>query len=292
VSPPARVPVDWPARELSRDVAAAGLNWHVQVAPGPPGAPTLLLLHGTGASTHSFAPLLPLLVPHFTVVVPDLPGHGFTTGAPLQSLTLPRISAALGELLKALKLPPVQRIGGHSAGAALALRMALDGLAPGADIVGFNPSLVAMPAFYMQFIAPLINPVATSSPVAALVARIAGGSRLIDSLLGSTGSQLSTAQRQPYRRLFAMPAHVRGSVGFMAAADLPVLLADSARLATPCRFILGERDAWVLPRALKPVLARHYPKAEVQSWAGGHLLHEEDPPRAAAQLLAPIGSAR
>ena len=286
----ARVPGDWPAREFSREVVAAGLNWHVQVAPGPAGAPTLLLLHGTGASTHSFAPLLPLLASQMSVIVPDLPGHGFTTGARLESLTLPRISAALGELLKALKLPPVQRIGGHSAGAALALRMVLNaspGLAPDADIVGFSPSLVAMPAFYMQFMAPLINPVATSSPVTRLIASLAGRIGMIDRLLDSTGSTLAEPQRRPYRQLFAMPEHVRGSVGFMAAADLPALLADSARLAVPCRFVLGERDAWVQGRMLKPVLARHFPKATVRSAPLGHLLHEEDPERAAAELLAP-----
>ena len=288
---PGRIPADWPAREFSREVVAAGLNWHVQMAPGPRDAPTLLLLHGTGASTHSFAALLPLLAARFTVVVPDLPGHGFTTGAALETLTLPRISAALGELLKVMKAPPLQRIGGHSAGAALALRMVLDGLAPKADVVGFNPSLVAMPAFYMQFVAPLVNPVATSSPVASLVARIAGGSGLIDRLLDSTGSRLSEAQRKPYRHLFGLREHVRGAVGFMAAADLPVLLADSARLKAPCRFIVGESDAWVQPRLLKPVLARHYPQAEVQSWPGGHLLHEQDPPRAAGVLLAALGSA-
>ncbi len=45
---------DWPHREASRFVEAAGLRWHVQEF-GSPDAPTLLLLHGTGAATHSVA---------------------------------------------------------------------------------------------------------------------------------------------------------------------------------------------------------------------------------------------
>lgn len=70
---------DWPNREHSRFVEAAGLRWHVQqMGRGP----VLLLLHGTGASTHSWRALMPLLAAEFTVVAPDLPGHGFTSAPP------------------------------------------------------------------------------------------------------------------------------------------------------------------------------------------------------------------
>ena len=49
---------DWPNRTASRFVSAAGIVWHVQVAGE---GPALLLLHGTGAATHSWAGVLPLL---------------------------------------------------------------------------------------------------------------------------------------------------------------------------------------------------------------------------------------
>jgi magnesium chelatase accessory protein len=290
VSSPERVPGDWPGREWGREVEAGGLSWFVLHLPAAGVATgTLLLLHGTGASAHSFVPLLPALraaLPALHLVVPDLPGHGFTRGAALGTLTLPRMAADLGTLLSALKLPPLSGVAGHSAGAALALRMALDGLAPGAALTGFAPSLVAMPAFYMSFVAPLVNPFATSGPVASFIASVAGASGLIDRLLDSTGSRLPEAQRQPYRRLFADAAHVRGSVGFMAAADLPALLADCARLTHPCRFALGDHDAWVPRRSLQPVLREHLPKAEAEVWPAGHLLHETEPERAAAFIAA------
>ena len=41
--------LDWPHRQASRFVEAAGLRWHVQQFPVP-GAPLALLLHGTGAA--------------------------------------------------------------------------------------------------------------------------------------------------------------------------------------------------------------------------------------------------
>jgi magnesium chelatase accessory protein len=292
MSSPERVPGDWPGREWGRGVEAAGLSWFVLQLPATAkkASGTLLLLHGTGGSAHSFVPLLPALhaaLPSVHLVVPDLPGHGYTRGASLDALTLPRMAGDLATLVAALKLPALKGVAGHSAGAALALRMALDGLLPpDAAIAGFAPSLVAMPAFYMDFVAPLVNPFATSGPVASLIASFAGASGLIDRLLDSTGSRLPEAQRRPYRRLFADATHVRGSVGFMAAADLPALLADCARLANPCRFAIGEHDAWVPARSLKPVLHAQLPRAAVEAWPAGHLLHETAPERAAAFIAA------
>ncbi len=275
-------PAGWPQREHSRAVQAGGLDWHVQVAGS---GPTLLLLHGSGASAHSWADMLPLLSPHATVVAPDLPGHGFTTGARVAELTLPRGREALAALLRALDLPAPQWVVGHSAGAALALRWALDAAQPPRAVLGLNPSLVAPPAVYLQWAAPFVNPVATSGPVTRLLARLAGPTGFVDRLLDSTGSAVPEAQRARYRQLFADPAHVRGAMGFMAAADLPGLLPACARLPCPAAFVIGERDRWVPQGPLRSVLARHLPQAEVQAWSGGHLLHEEQPARAAGWLL-------
>ena len=45
---------NWPLRQHSRFVQTPRLRWHVQYAPHADAqAPTVLLLHGTGASTHS-----------------------------------------------------------------------------------------------------------------------------------------------------------------------------------------------------------------------------------------------
>jgi len=49
---------DWPNRAASRKLRAGGVDWHVQILGR---GPTLLLLHGTGASTHSWRDVAPLL---------------------------------------------------------------------------------------------------------------------------------------------------------------------------------------------------------------------------------------
>ena len=91
---------DWPNREFSRFINAAGMRWHVQVMGE---GPAVLLIHGTGASTHSFRALAALLAPRFTVVMPDLPGHGFTDAPPSASgYSLPAVAHGSTALLQAL----------------------------------------------------------------------------------------------------------------------------------------------------------------------------------------------
>ena len=91
---------DWPHRHASQFVRAAGMRWHVQRMGLPAGtAPAALLLHGTGASTHSWRSLMPLLALHFDVLALDLPGHAFTS-APLagplsRHHSLPGMAAAV-----------------------------------------------------------------------------------------------------------------------------------------------------------------------------------------------------
>ncbi|MDK0536487.1 hypothetical protein P6P38_14590, partial [Clostridium perfringens] len=96
-------------------------------------------------------------------------------------------------------------------------------------------------------------PVATSTPVTSLLAGLAGRLGLVDRLLASTGSQIPARQRACYRQLFSDPAHVRGAMGFMAAADLPALLPACAALRCPAAFVIGAQDHWVPGAALRPV---------------------------------------
>lgn len=49
---------------------------------GSPAAPTVLLLHGFGASSFMFRELIPELARHYHVLAPDLPGFGQTAVAP------------------------------------------------------------------------------------------------------------------------------------------------------------------------------------------------------------------
>lgn len=286
---PGRVPADWPHRAASRTLKVGALDWHVQVLGR---GPCVLLLHGTGGASHSWADLVPLLAGHATLVMPDLPGHGFTLGATPATLTLPRVASDLAAMLDALGEPAPVLVVGHSAGAPLALRWALGRVRAPRRIIGLNPSLIAPPAFYTQFVGPLINPVATSWPMASLLAGIAARTGLVNQLLDSTGSRVPPEQRARYARLFADPAHVRGAMGLMAAADLPMLIQSARALEVPLTFVVGTDDPWVPPGPLRALIARAFPYAEVIEASGGHVLHEADPGRAARWILERLERAR
>ncbi len=140
---------DWPNRAFSRFVRAGGIEWHVQeMGQGP----KLLLLHGTAASTHSFRALAPLLAPHFTLLIPDLPGHAFTE-TPAETLTLPTMRDLVSDLLAELSFAP-DLAAGHSAGAAILVRMALDGAFAPRRIVSLNGALLPFPGVTGQVAAP------------------------------------------------------------------------------------------------------------------------------------------
>ena len=64
---------------------------------GSPDAPTLLLLHGFGASSYMFRDLMPQLARHYHVIAPDLPGFGQTSVLPEVSFeyTFDRLAAVI-----------------------------------------------------------------------------------------------------------------------------------------------------------------------------------------------------
>lgn len=270
----------WPNHEASRFVEAAGLRWHVQVAGT---GPVILLLHGTGAASFSWGDLLPLLVPHFTVVAPDLPGHGFTAAPDREVLTLPGMARACGALLTALGLSPVLAAG-HSAGAAIVIRMALDGDCAASRLVGLNPALIPPPALYRELIAPFMHRLVTARFVSAPAAALARRDGVIASLLRATQSSVTPGNRQLYELMLGSEARVRDVLGMMANWSLTELVADMPRLTVPLQLVAGARDPWIALDDLR-VLARRTPGCTLDTLPGGHLLHEEQP-AAIAQLLA------
>jgi magnesium chelatase accessory protein len=273
--------LDWPHREASRFVTADGLTWHVQVMGD---GPILLLLHGTGASSHSFRDLMADLAQDFTLVVPDLPGHGFSDLPGYESLSLDGMARALADLLTALDLAPDVAVG-HSAGAAILVRMALDGAIAPRGIVSLNGALTPFrgaPNFLFPAIAKalFLNPLTPR-----LVARRASP-RAVRRLIQDTGSALDAAGVEYYTRLMRTPAHVAGALGMMANWRLQGLGRQLSALAPPATFVACARDKAV-PPADGATLAGRVPAGRYLEVEGlGHLGHEEDPARFAALIRA------
>jgi magnesium chelatase accessory protein len=265
---------DWPNRAWSRFVTAGQLRWHVQVSPGA--GDTVLLVHGTGASTHSWRGLARLLAAQHRVVAMDLPGHGFTASLPAGNASLPIIARELQALLEQLGLEPHLAIG-HSAGAAIVVRMVLDGAIEPRAIISLNGALLPLPGLSGTVFPPVAKLLAANSLAARLFAWRAADPAAVRRLVASTGSTLDQDGLGLYGRLIRSPAHVAGTLQMMAGWDLEALQRDLPRLALPLQMIVGQQDGTVSPAEAERVL-RVLPQANVVRLAGlGHLAHEEHP---------------
>ncbi len=274
---------DWPNRAFSRIVETPGMRWHVQVhGSGPP----LLLLHGTGASTHSWGGLLPLLGERHTVIAPDLPGQGFTRTAGRRDLSITGMARALRELLDALALEPEIAVG-HSAGAAIAVRMTLDGQMSPRSIVALNGAFVPFGGVVTRLFSPLAKLLTLNPFVPQLFAWSAADRSSVERLLKSTGSVVPDASLALYQRLFASPVHVSSTLAMMASWDLETLLQDLPRLQKPLVLVIGENDLTVSPGDAH-LISRLVPTTRlIRLPALGHLAHEEDPAAIARVITSP-----
>lgn len=282
----------WPHREASSFTEAAGLRWHLQaMAPPAPAAPTVWLLHGTGASTHSWRGLLPRLACHFRVLAIDLPGHGFTdmpaTAQGDGPMSLPGMARAVAALMHARSALPDIVIG-HSAGVAVAVRMCIDGLIAPRCILGVNGALLPLGGLAGQFFAPVAKVMAAAPFVPQLFAWRASDPQVLRRLLDSTGSTLDATGMALYAQLVRNPGHAAGALAMMANWDLPGLQRTLQRLATPLTLVVGSNDRTVPPAQAKEVIARlpQHPLTRVIALeALGHLAHEERPDLIEALVL-------
>ncbi len=266
---------DWPNWGSSRFLTQGGLHWHVQVSGE---GPVLLLIHGTGAATHSWRDMTPLLARHFTVVAPDLPGHGFTRVPSSHRLSLPGMTADVAGLLAKLGLAPALAVG-HSAGAAILARMCLDGMIAPAGLVSLNGAFVPMTGPAGQIFAPLARLLAQLPVLPRLFAWRAGDPRMVERLLANTGSRLDPAGVALYARLMRNPAHAEAALRMMANWDLAPLVRDLALLKCRLLLLAGEADRAIPPADAERVAAL-VPGSTVVRWPGlGHLAHEEAPAR-------------
>jgi pimeloyl-ACP methyl ester carboxylesterase len=103
-------------------VEVAGTRLHVRDS-GPRDAPAVVLLHGFGASLHTWEAWVPGLAEHHRVIRFDLPGSGLSAPDPTGDYTDERSLEVLRELLDRLGLARASLVG-HSMGGRIAWRFA------------------------------------------------------------------------------------------------------------------------------------------------------------------------
>lgn len=269
---------DWPNRGASRFVHAGGLDWHVQAWDGAgQEAPLVLLLHGTGSSSHSWRDVAPALARHARVLAPDLPGHAFTSmPSPSSEQSLPGMARRVEQLLEHLQMAPTVIVG-HSAGAAIGARMVLDGRVRPAALVSLNGAFVGFGGLAGALFSPLAKLLSTGTMAARLFARQAQDEAFVGRLVRGTGSVIDDAGMRLYARLLQCPAHVRAALAMMAHWDLIALGRELPSLHLPV-WLVGAGNDLTVPAAQVAQVAALLPQAEQVLWPVlGHLAHEESP---------------
>jgi len=250
--------------------------------------PVLALVHGITNSSASWEPVLGLLAQHFTVIAPDLLGHG-DSAKPRGDYSLGANASLLRDLLLALGHERAS-IAGHSLGGGIAMQFAyqfperverLVLVSSGGLGRQVTPVLraVALPG------AELVLPLLASRPLVDAGTKLGG---FIDRLGLSLGADISAMATgfASLQDIEARRAFVHTARSVIELGGQRVNATDKLYLAAavPTLIAWGDRDP-IIP-------ARHgirahelMPGSRLELFAGaGHFPHHDDPVRFATMI--------
>ncbi len=272
---------DWPLVAYSRQILHRPHRWHVQESGT---GPTILLIHGAGGATQSFRGLFPLLAKTHHVVAVDLPGQGFTQLGAQQRCGLDHMAADLLALCRNQGWVP-DIVVGHSAGAALALRMWELGMQPRSKIVGINAALGNFKGV-AGWLFPIMAKALAVTPFSAGLFASTTTRSSVRNLVQGTGSTLDQEGLELYYRLATDRGHVDATLSMMAQWSLDGLLSRLGKIDVPVHLIAATADMAV-PVHISRDAVQQLPKGQFTEIAGlGHLAHEEDPDQLARLITA------
>jgi magnesium chelatase accessory protein len=260
---------------LDRRVSSAGLSWHVsEIGQGP----SIFMLHGTGASVHSWDLLSPLLAEYYRVVMIDLPGHGRTSLPPRAGLTINGMSSAIGGLLDDLQIQP-ELVIGHSAGAAVLTQMCLDRRIQPRAIISLNGAMLPLCGSSNRLFGPMAKLLSIMPMVPTLVSRRMANPDSVARLITQLGSNIPASQIDGYVELLRSNKHISAALRMMANWDLDTFEKRLSDLQVPLELVVCENDLAV-PASQADQLAERISVARVHRLPDlGHLGHEEAPRR-------------
>ncbi|HXW36280.1 MAG TPA: alpha/beta hydrolase [Acidimicrobiales bacterium] len=251
------------------------------VIDGDPGAPSLLLIHGSGATGSTWAPVVPPLAAAYRVIRVDLPGCG--RSEPASTYAVPRQADRVAAVADELGVGDL-RVVGHSSGGyvATALVEQRPDLVSSLVLVSSGPSLAALlperaliRVLTGRPFGPLIWPIRTKGMIrGGLASTAAAPIEVADDVVADL-------RRTSYR---AFRSILDANCAYIAARSVPERLATAAG-GKPLLVIFGDSD----PR-WDPSSAHQYetvPGATVEYLSGvGHLAMFEDGNALARLILA------
>lgn len=241
----------------------------------------MLLIHGAGGATHSFRHLIPLLARRYRVIALDLPGQGFTSLGARSRCNLNAMAEDIAALCVQQDWLPFAIIG-HSAGAAIALRLAE--MRPPKAIIGINAALGRFEGAAGWVFPVLARALAVTPLVPQIFSKLAGTQRQVKRLLESTGSQVDAEGEAEYLHLLRQPGHVSATLAMMSQWNIDALMQRLPMQSCPCLLITGSADLAVPPQVSRRA-AQQMPNGRwVDIPKFGHLVQEEAPDQVASLI--------
>ncbi|WP_396909275.1 alpha/beta fold hydrolase [Mycolicibacterium sp.] len=245
--------------------------------PGPPGAPTVVLLHGIGVTADlNWGASLATLRSRFRVIAPDLPGHG-RSGGPAPDFRLETCADDIAELTTALGIDRFLAVG-YSMGSLVAQLLwhrhpdLTDGLVLCASARNFLGTIAERT---ISLFSPAVAIAARFNPLLHVMGAAPLAPQLISGLTGQ-------------RRTFAVEEMNRTSMATVAAALVAVSEFTShdwiGQIDIPVSVLVPTHDTVVAP-ARQRRLAEAIPHATVVTVDGDHAVFASDPDRFTATLL-------
>ncbi len=251
-----------------RDVA--GTRLHVRDS-GPRDAPAVVLLHGFGASLHTWEPWAQVLQGEFRVVRFDLPGSGLSPPDPQGDYRDARSLAVLGALLDQLGIAQAALIG-NSMGGRIAWEFAARQPERVSALVLVSPDGFASPGFaygkqphtpaYLQLMRWALPQALLRQ---SLVPAYANPAVMTDALAAR------------YHDLLRAPGAREAMLQRMEQTVLEDPVPWLQRIHAPSLLLWGEQDA-MIPFRNSADYVKALPGAQLVALPGiGHLPQEEDP---------------
>jgi pimeloyl-ACP methyl ester carboxylesterase len=251
--------------------------------------PAVLFIHGIGDDSSTWLELLLPLTDEFTVIAPDLLGHG-ASARPRADYSVAAYACGMRDLLAALDIERVTVVG-HSLGGGVAMQFAYQfpdrcerlvlvgsgGIGP-----GVHPLLRLAAAPGADLLLSLIGhpPVRTLLRTLSDPLRRMGGMGLgadLDYVVDKYARLLEPDSRQSFLRTLRSVVDWRGQV---------VNMLDRCYLAegVPTMLVWGSRDG-VIPASHAATAHRAMPGSRLEVFEGaGHFPHHSDPDRFLAVL--------
>ena len=252
--------------------------------------PALLLLHGLGCDSSTWESVMPTLAKHFTVIAPDLLGHG-ESDKPNADYSLGGYANGMRDLLTILGIDKATVVG-HSLGGGIAMQFAyqyperterLCLISTG----GLGPEVTPLIRFLTVPGSGLAMSVVTAGPVRPVVSRVLRGLSRAPLALTRDLDEVariyeSLADPQMRRAVQRVTSHVLGIGGQY------VTMTDRAYLARlmPMLVIWGAQD-FVIPATHAKVARSYAAKAEVHVLDdSGHFPHKDHPEQVCQLIIA------